>query len=776
MKLLSLRSRLLFALLSLPAIAIILMGAALFVSLNNSLSSSLTEEAQSKLSGKLVNVSKSLSSYFTVVENQLLNQASNSRWVKAAIDFDKAFNEYAMQRGTINAGELLSLESYYKNDFASLYSQRNGESVGNINALIKPLNQNSKALQYDFIAGSDLEIGSKDGLSNLSNGSDYARLHNLFHPDARQFLKDFGYYDIFLVEPESGYITYSVYKELDYATSLKSGPYANSGIGVAFKKALENNAKGTISYSELSPYLPSYSAMAGFVSTPIYNGNQLVSILIFQIPLDRVNNILTHDQEWAKNGYGESGETYLVNKNKKLLTESRFYLEDANSFTESVQNYRPEQSQKINMAGTTVGLLEVNTPTVQKALNSSTGFESIIDYRGVEVFSAYDQFVLGDTSYALLAEVDAQEALILVSDTQSALVWVLIGVGALVLALSLVVAFVLVIKLTKPLNQVGAMCEDLSSGDADLTIRLEKCGITEIDKLVVAFNGFIEQVHDIFANIRDDSSSLASTSEELMAVTQSTTTNATEQRGETNRVNDSISELATSIDNIAVTVSENQSKSQAVNEGLKEHFENTKIATQKLTNLVELIKTTGTTIGGLRDEVNNVTVFLDDINSIADQTNLLALNAAIEAARAGDAGRGFSVVADEVRALANRSQETTGKISQIIDVMTGASDRSAEVMNSAVSAADEGIDMVSLITEALESVASVLDENARLGAVVAQATQNQSHTSKTVTGSIENIRRMAHDAETGAERSSQAATELARIAAHSMEMINRFKV
>ncbi|MDT0594689.1 methyl-accepting chemotaxis protein [Glaciecola petra] len=772
----SLRSRLLSALLSLPTIAIILMGAALFVSLNNSLSSSLTEEAQSKLSGKLVNVSNSLSSYFTVVENQLLNQANNSRWVKAAIDFENAFNDYATQRGAINTGELSSLESYYKNDFASLYSQRNGEPVSNINTLIEPLNQNSKALQYDFIAGSDYEIGSKDGLSNLNNGSDYARLHNQFHPDARQFLKDFGYYDIFLVEPASGYITYSVFKELDYATSLKSGPYANSGIGIAFKKALANNAKGTISYSELSPYLPSYNAMAGFISTPIYNGEQLVSVLIFQIPLDRVNNIMTHNQDWENNGYGQSGETYLVNGNKKLVTESRFYLEDANSFTESLRSYRPEQTQKVDMAGTTVGLLEVNTLSVQNALNGNSGFESIVDYRGVDVFSAYGEFALGDTSYALLAEIDAQEALLLVSETKSALVWVLIGVGAVVLAVSLVVAFALVLKFTRPLNQVGAMCEDLSTGDADLTIRLEKCGITEIDKLVIAFNGFIEQVHDIFANIRDDSTSLASTSEELMAVTQSTTANATEQRSETSRVNDSISELATSIDNIAVTVSENQTKSQTVNEGLQEHFDNTKLATQKLTNLVDLIKTTGTTISGLRDEVNNVTVFLDDINSIADQTNLLALNAAIEAARAGDAGRGFSVVADEVRALANRSQETTGKISQIIDVMTGASDRSAEVMNNAVSAADEGIDMVSLITEALESVANVLDENARLGAVVAEVTQSQSHTSKTVTGSIENIRRMAHDAETGAEQSSQAATELARIAAHSMEMINRFKV
>lgn len=773
---LSLRSRLLSALLSLPAIAIILMGATLFVVLNSNLSSALTTEAQRSLSGKLVKIDNSLTQYFSVVENQLLNKASNSHWVQAAIDFDDAFNRYAIQRGELKASEVASLERYYKKDFSSLYEERNGDPVTNINSLVNPLTQNSKALQYDFIAGSEFEIGSKDGLSNLSNASDYAKLHREFHPDARQFLKDFGYYDIFIVEPENGYITYSVFKELDYATSLKTGPYANTGIGIAFKKALQNRNEGELSYSELAPYLPSYNAMAGFISTPIYEGNKLVSILIFQIPLDRVNSIMTHNQAWNTNGYGKTGETYLVNDAKKLVTESRFYLEDAISFIDGMKAYSTEEAEKIRMAGTTVGTLTVNSPSVQNALAGNTGFETIADYRGIDVFSAYTHFELGDNSYAIISEIDASEALMLVSETKSALIWVLFFVCITVLAVSLGVAFLLVYKLTKPLNQVGKMCEDLSSGEADLTVRLQECGIAEIDKLVNAFNAFIDQVHGIFANFRDDSASLASTSEELMAVTQSTTANATEQRGETNRVNDSITELASSIDNIARTVSENQVKSQSVNEGLKSHFENTKLATQKLTELVDLIKSTGTAISGLRDEVSNVTVFLDDINSIADQTNLLALNAAIEAARAGDAGRGFSVVADEVRALANRSQETTGKISQIIDVMTGASDRSAEVMNNALSAADEGIDMVSLITEALENVAKVLDENASLGAVVAEVTQNQSNTSKTVTGSIDNIRRMAHDAETGAEQSNQAASELARIAAHSMDMINRFKV
>jgi methyl-accepting chemotaxis protein len=124
----------------------------------------------------------------------------------------------------------------------------------------------------------------------------------------------FGYYDIFLVDIHNGNIVYSVFKELDYATSIMTEPCADSGIGTAFS-AERNAQEGDMSFIEFKKYRPSYDALAGSASSPIYSNSHAIAVLIFQMPKERINNVLTHNTLWSQNGFGESGETYLVNDN-----------------------------------------------------------------------------------------------------------------------------------------------------------------------------------------------------------------------------------------------------------------------------------------------------------------------------------------------------------------------------------------------------------------------------------------------------------------------------
>jgi methyl-accepting chemotaxis protein len=772
----SLKFRFLATILSLVISSLLILSISTMVVSSNVSEKALTQAAKEKLTSQAANTKQAIETYFTVLESQVSIMSQEQEVINKATQFTQAFNTYLLQRNEISAIQKSNIKEYYTEEFARLFIQRNSKSLDDESALFNTLSNTTLAMQYDFISASSFAIGEKDRLTQLGNDSDYAQLHSEFHPGVRRFLQEYGYYDIFVVDSATGNVVYSVFKELDFATNLKSGPYSNSGLGKAFKGALMINEAGKIFNSKIEPYLPSYNAMAGFLSTPIFENGKKVAILIFQIPLNKINNVLTRDSDWIQQGYGLSGETYLVNTDGTLLTESRFFIEDKDAYLNMIAKTMPKVANTIKVTDTSVGYQPVDSFAANEALQGNNGFETIIDYRGVEVFSTYMPVKFGANKFALLAEIDVEEALNAATKIQESVLESAIIVLILVIIISSIAGYIITKKTIQPLERVGRMCEDLTTGNGDLTFRLKKSGISEIDKLLMSFNVFIEQVHEIISNIKNDSISLSSAAEELSAITEQSRTTAREQRDQTHSVAAAVEELSSSIAEIARTVVINREHSESARSSLEDNLSKTDVAAQNIRDLVTLIKKSSSVIQSLQTEVNQVTNFLGVITSIADQTNLLALNAAIEAARAGEAGRGFSVVADEVRTLATRSQENTEEISKIVKRMTASSDNSVKSMEVAVKAADKGIDLVDTVAAAMADLALALEESQALADTVSVATEEQTAVSNSVSESVHNISQMAHEVEIGAKQSSEAASELAKIASRSNEMVSRFKV
>lgn len=429
MKKLKLSHKLIIAFLSIGMLPALLVT---WISLGKS-SAALEAEANQKLISSRDNKKSQVSHYFDYIRKQISTFSNDTMIIDATKGFKAAFDNY-LSESSIEPNDLANMRSsvrnYYTQDYLAAYRAQNDGTVPNLDRLLNGIDDTGYALQYAYIANNSHPLGSKDGLARAPGSATYHDLHEKYHPSIRHFLDEFGYYDIFILDPETGNIIYSVYKELDYATSLKTGPYANTNFAQAFNVARQATHKNLTYLIDYKQYTPSYEAPASFISSPIFDGETLVGVLIFQMPIDRINQITAN-----RAGLGESGEVYMVGKDNLMRSDS--YLDPDNRSV--VASFRNPQEGKID------------TDATAAALRNQTGEAIVTDYNGNAVLSAYTLLDLGDdVEWALLAEIDVAEAFAAIPEIRIA-VLLCLGILALIIA---GVGFWFTHSITGPLRKV----------------------------------------------------------------------------------------------------------------------------------------------------------------------------------------------------------------------------------------------------------------------------------------------------------------------------------
>ena len=201
--------------------------------------------------------------YFNTIRDQVITLSEDTMVVDAMQEFTTAMKSFREENALSDeqvAAMGAELKTYYDGQFAPEYEKQNDGAKPDINLIFSVLDKDTIALQYHYIQANKHPLGEKHNLDAASDASSYSKIHAKYHPAIRSFLDKFGYYDIFLVDPQSGDIVYSVFKELDYTTSLVDGPYAKTNFGEAFRKARELKAPGQFAFVDFKQYLPSYSA------------------------------------------------------------------------------------------------------------------------------------------------------------------------------------------------------------------------------------------------------------------------------------------------------------------------------------------------------------------------------------------------------------------------------------------------------------------------------------------------------------------------------------
>ena len=328
----------------------------------------------------------------------------------------------------------------------------------------------------------------------------------------------------------------------------------------------------------------------------------------------------------------------------------------------------------------------------------------------------------------------------------------------------------------RPIEMINEALKDIAAGEGDLTQRLSARRKDELGRLALQFNLFVEKIQDLVQKVQDSVQELNSANQETNAIASETSAAVDQQRHETDQVAAAMHEFDATAHDVAKNAVEGATAAERAKTTGSQAQKVVQEAIRSINKLAQDIDSSSAVISDLEKEVANITSVLDVIRGIAEQTNLLALNAAIEAARAGEQGRGFAVVADEVRTLASKTQASTEEIQEMISRLQNGTSKAVSVMHNSKTSGDATVELARDANDALNGIANAIDVINDMNTQIASAAEEQTAVTEEINRSLTRISELADKTSSQSSASKAASDRLTLLGQTLQALVGKFKV
>lgn len=348
--------------------------------------------------------------YFDIIRNQILTFAEDTMIREAMQLFASAFQAIGIN---VPEEKITPVKKhvlrYYEKEFIPRLNDNTNKAHVAENYFPKSIK--ALILQHLYISNNPYPTGKKSLCNDAGDGSEYSRVHAIYHPLIRSYLEKFGYYDIFLLD-KTGELVYSVFKEVDYATNVVSELYSKTNFGRIVREAIASKDKNFVKLIDFEMYDPSYGAPASFIARPVYEGETKIGIVVFQMPINKVNQILTGDNHWREDGLGKSGETFMVGSDYRLRSITRGLIESPDNYLALLkkQAYSDDTIRQIGKTGINILLENVKLDGVMKALQGTSGKQQERNAFGHECLYTFAPLNIPDVHWVIMSTLQEAEA------------------------------------------------------------------------------------------------------------------------------------------------------------------------------------------------------------------------------------------------------------------------------------------------------------------------------------------------------------------------------
>ena len=431
---------------------------------------------------------RQVETYFRTIRNELSHLATSKMVIDASRGFNTGFEE--LERTKIAPELSAKVDEWYVDKFAPRLQRVLGKPP-DIKELL-PAGPAATWLQYYYIVTNPDPPTRRSLLDDAGDGSAWSRQHAVSHPLLRSAVASFGFFDIMLADPRTGRIVYGVIKETDLGESLRSGAARQSNLAAAVARCSATADRSAVCFEDFAPYEPSGGAPIAFMAAPVIDQGQVTGVLIAQLSIEEIDNVVTGDRRWQQEGFGDSGEAYLVGPDNRVRSGPRAFYENPEQYYADLRSGGEAQKDidAVRRYGTPVLHQRIATEATRSALAGLEGTNQITGYRGTPVLASWGPLSIPDTKWALIAKVDLDEAFQPIEHLRRQLTIV----GGIALAVIVLTSGWLSRSVLGPLRELTAGVTRFASGDygAKVAVRTRD----EIGALCAAFNTMVDQLRD----------------------------------------------------------------------------------------------------------------------------------------------------------------------------------------------------------------------------------------------------------------------------------------